>query len=141
MPAKLRLPGAAGEIDGVVRLVSAEVDKASRTGKVRIALAKGAPARVGSFASAEIAIAHSEGVGVPASAVERDDAGARVLVVREGIVELRRVAVGIAEGEALQILSGVAPSEGVVARAAAFLRAGDRVRAIALAAAVAGAAP
>jgi hypothetical protein len=65
-----------------------------------------------------------------------------VLVVREGVVELRRVAVGIAEGEALEISSGVAPSESVVARAAAFLRAGDRVRAVALAAAdVAGAAP
>jgi RND family efflux transporter MFP subunit len=61
MPAKLRLPGAAEEIDGVVRLVSEEVDKASRTGKVRIALAEGAPARVGSFASGEIAIARSRG--------------------------------------------------------------------------------
>ncbi|MGO4871600.1 MAG: efflux RND transporter periplasmic adaptor subunit [Roseiarcus sp.] len=131
MPAKLRLPGLAKEVDGSVRLVSEEVDKASRTGKVHIALAAGAPARVGSFASGEIAIAHGEGVGVPASAVERDGAGARALVVRNGVVELRRVAVGIADGDALEILSGVAPGESVVARAAAFLRAGDRVRAVA----------
>ncbi len=143
MPAELRLPGAAGEVDGVIRLVSEEVDKASRTGKVRIALAQGARARVGSFASGEIAIAREEGVGVPASAVQREGAGARALVVRDGVVEQRRVAVGIAEGDALEILSGVAPGESVVARAAAFLRAGDRVRAIALAAALAapGAAP
>ena len=39
MPAKLRLPGVEGEVAGRVRLVNQEVDKASRTGKVRIALA------------------------------------------------------------------------------------------------------
>jgi RND family efflux transporter MFP subunit len=135
MPVKLSLPGVAAEVDGAVRLVSEEVDKASRTGKVRVALAPGAPGRVGSFASGEIAIARDDGVGVPASAVERDAAGARALVVRGGVVELRRVTVGIAEGDMLEIVSGVAPGESVVARAAAFLRAGDRVRAVALAAA------
>jgi len=135
MPAKLRLPGATSDVDGVVRLVSQEVDKASRTGKVRIALRPGAPARVGSFVSGEIAVARSEGVGVPASAVQRDGDGARAFVVRDGVVEQRRIAVGIAEGDALEVLSGVAAGESVVARAAAFLRAGDRVRAVALAAA------
>ncbi|HYA73021.1 MAG TPA: efflux RND transporter periplasmic adaptor subunit [Roseiarcus sp.] len=140
MPAKLRLPGAANEADGVVRLVSQEVDKASRTGKARIALAAGAPARIGSFASGEIEIARSQGVGVPASAVQREGDGARVLVVRDGVVETRRVTAGIAEGEGLEILSGVAAGERVVARAAAFLRGGDRVRAVTLAAAP-GAAP
>jgi HlyD family secretion protein len=49
--------------------------------------------------------------------------------------------VGIAEGEALEIMSGVAPGERVVARAAAFLRSGDRVRAMLAAAAPAAAAP
>jgi RND family efflux transporter MFP subunit len=141
MPAKLRLPGAADEIDGVIRLVSEEVDKASRTGKVRIALRPGARARVGSFASAEIEIGRGEGVGVPASAVQRDGDRARLLVVRDGVVEQRRVEVGIAEGDALEISSGLAPGESVVARAAAFLRAGDRVRAALAAASSPGAAP
>ncbi len=141
MPTKLRLPGVEAPVDGVIRLVSEEVDKASRTGKVRIALAQGARARVGSFASGEIEIARGDGVGVPASAVQRDGAGARLLVVRDGVVEQRRVAVGIAEGEALEILSGVAAGENVVARAAAFLRPGDRVRATLAAASPPGAAP
>jgi hypothetical protein len=73
--------------------------------------------------------------------VQREAASARVLVVRDGIVELQRVTVGIAEGEALEIMSGVAPGERVVARAAAFLRSGDRVRATLAAAAPAAAAP
>ena len=38
MPAALRLPGVADPVEGRVRLISEEVDKASRTGKVRIAL-------------------------------------------------------------------------------------------------------
>ncbi|HEY1942603.1 MAG TPA: efflux RND transporter periplasmic adaptor subunit [Roseiarcus sp.] len=128
MPARIRLPGVSDEVDGSVRLISQEVDKASRTGKVRIALQAGAPARIGSFASGEITVSHSEGVGVPASAVQRDETGARLLVVRDGIVEQRRVGVGIAEGDSLEIRNGVAPNETVVARAAAFLRPGDRVR-------------
>ena len=130
MTARLNLPGVAEPVEGTVRLISREVDKASRTGKVRIALPPDAPARIGSFATAEISIARNQGVGVPASAVQRDSGGARLLVVRDGVVEQRRVAPGIAEGDTLQILSGVAPGETVVARAAAFLRPGDRVRAI-----------
>lgn len=129
MPTRIRLPGVADDAEGSVRLISQEVDKASRTGKVRIALRAGAPARIGSFASAEIAVARDEGVGVPASAVQRDSNGARLLVVRDGVVEQRRVVVGIAEGDALEIVKGLAPGETVVARAAAFLRPGDRVRA------------
>ena len=38
MPAELKLPGVEGAVPGRVRLVNQEVDKASRTGKVRIAL-------------------------------------------------------------------------------------------------------
>ncbi|MGA2495377.1 MAG: efflux RND transporter periplasmic adaptor subunit [Roseiarcus sp.] len=130
MNAELALPGVADKVAGTVRLIGAEVDKASRTGKVRVALDPGARAHIGGFASAEITLARSQGVGVPASAVARDAAGARALVVRDGIVEQRRVTVGVAEGDALEIAGGVNAGETVVARAAAFLRPGDRVTAV-----------
>jgi len=139
MSAELALPGVADKVAGTVRLIGAEVDKASRTGKARVALAAGAPAHIGGFASAEITLARSHGVGVPASAVARDAAGARALVVRDGIVEQRRVSVGVAEGDALEIAGGVNAGEMVVARAAAFLRPGDRVNAVPVA--TEGAAP
>jgi RND family efflux transporter MFP subunit len=130
MSAKLTLPGVADKVAGTVRLIGAEVDKASRTGKVRVALDPSARAHIGGFASAEITLTRSQGVGVPASAVARDAAGARTLVVRDGIVEQRRVTVGVAEGDALEIAGGVKAGETVVARAAAFLRPGDRVTAV-----------
>ena len=131
MPAKLRLPGAADDVAGTVRLVNQEVDKASRTGKVRIALADVSHARIGAFASGEVDLARRNGVGVPASALSRDREGARILVVRDGRVEERRVGPGIVEGDAVEIRDGIAEGEIIVARAAAFLRPGDRVRAVA----------
>src|SRR5271166_1599872 len=129
MPATLRLPGVADPIEGRVRLISEEVDKASRTGKVRIALGDVSHARIGAFASGEVELARRDGVGAPASALLRDGDVARLYVVRDGRVEERRVTPGIVEGDAVEIKDGVTAGENVVARAAAFLRPGDRVRA------------
>ena len=130
MPAKLRLPGLEGEVDAKVRLVNEEVDKASRTGKVRIALSDASHAHPGAFASGEVQLARREGVGAPASALRRDGDLARVLVVRDGRVEERRVTPGIVEGDEVEIRKGVAEGEILVTRAAAFLRPGDVVRPI-----------
>ena len=130
MPAKLRLPGVETEVDAKVRLVNEEVDKASRTGKVRIALSDASHARPGAFASGEVDLARRDGVGAPSSALRRDGDLARVLVVRDGRVEERRVTAGIVEGDEVEIRKGVAEGETLVARAAAFLRPGDVIRPI-----------
>jgi HlyD family secretion protein len=128
MPAILRLPGVFDPVQGRVRLISAEVDKASRTGKVRIALSDVSHAHIGAFASGEVELVRRDGVGAPASALRRDGDQARVYVVRDGRVEERRVRPGIVEGDAVEIRDGVTEGESIVARAAAFLRPGDRVR-------------
>jgi len=128
MPAKLKLPGLTGEVDGAVRLVNQEVDKASRTGKVRIALSDVSRARIGAFASGEIDLTRRDGVGAPAAALRIDGATARLMVVRDGKVEERRVTTGIVEGDFVEIRDGLAVGDSIVARAAAFLRPGDRVR-------------
>jgi RND family efflux transporter MFP subunit len=128
MPAQLKLPGLDRPVSGRVRLVNQEVDKASRTGKVRIALDDVSHAHVGAFASGSVELARREGVGVPATALERDGDGARLDVVRDGKVDLRQVKAGIADGDWVEIQAGVTEGESVVARAAAFLRPGDRVR-------------
>jgi len=130
MPATLRLPGVGDPVEGRVRLISEEVDKASRTGKVRIALGDVSHARIGAFASGEVELARRDGVGAPASALRRDGDAARLYVVRDGRVEERRVTPGVVEGDTVEIRDGVAAGESVVARAAAFLRPGDRVRAM-----------
>jgi HlyD family secretion protein len=128
MRAELKLPGVEGLVSGRVRLLNQEVDKASRTGKVRIALNDASRAHIGAFASGQVELARREGVAVPAAALERDGEQARLDVVRDGKVEVRHVKAGITDGDWVEIQAGVADGESVVARAAAFLRPGDRVR-------------
>jgi HlyD family secretion protein len=128
MPAELKLPGVEGAVTGCVRLVNQEVDKASRTGKVRIALEDVSHAHIGAFASGQVELARREAVGVPATSLERDGDEARLDVVRNGKVEVRQVKAGVIDGPWVEIQAGVTEGESVVARAAAFLRGGDRVR-------------
>ena len=128
MPAELKLPGVEAPVAGRVRLVNQEVDKASRTGKVRIALEDVSHAHIGAFASGEVELTRRDGVSAPASALTREGDLARLDVVRDGKVEQRQVTPGIVNGEAVEIKQGIAEGESIVARAAAFLRPGDRVR-------------
>jgi HlyD family secretion protein len=138
MPADLKLPGVEGAVAGHVRLVDQEVDKASRTGKARIALDDVSHAHIGAFASGEVELAHREGVSAPASALTRDGDSARLDVVRDGKIEERRVTPGIVNSDAVEIKHGLAEGESIVARAAAFLRPGDRVRPVPEASAAGG---
>jgi RND family efflux transporter MFP subunit len=135
MPAELKLPGVEGAVGGQLRLVNQEVDKASRTGKVRIALDDVSHAHIGAFASGEVVLARRDGVGAPAAALKREGDSALLYVVRGDKIEERRVKPGIVDGDTVEIESGLAAGESVVARAAAFLRPGDRVRPTAAAAA------
>ena len=131
MQAKIALPGVENEVEGRVRLVSEEVDKTTRLGKVRIALPLDAQARIGSFASGVVIVARRSGVGVPTSAVTRGEDGDFVEVVKDDRVELRKITSGITNARLTEVREGLAEGETVVARAAAFLRSGDRVRPIA----------
>ena len=108
MPAELQLPGVEGAVAGRVRLVNQEVDKASRTGKVRIALEDVSHAHIGAFASGEVELTRRDGVGAPATALEREGDSARLYVVRDGKVEERQVKPGIVEGDSVEIRNGVA---------------------------------
>lgn len=122
--------GAEQPIPGTIRLIASEVDKATRLGRIRIALPTAAAGRIGAFASAVVEITSREGVAVPASAVTRGERGRAVQVVVDGRVEVRRVETGLAFRDLVELTEGVKPGETVVARAAAFLRAGDAVRPI-----------
>lgn len=128
MAATLTLAGVEAPVAGVVRLVDQEVDKSARVGKARIALGDVTHARIGAFASGKVDLASREGVGAPSTAVNREGDAGLALVVVDGKVEARKVTLGIVEGDDIEILSGVKPGETLVARAASFLRPGDRVR-------------
>lgn len=126
-PARVEVAGV-GEIAGTVRLVSPEVDKATRLGRVRIYLGDNPALRVGSFARGAIETATSRGLAVPASAILYGPEGPSVQVVRNHRVETRKVKTGLAAGALAEVREGLAEGDLVVARSGTFLRDGDAVR-------------
>lgn len=127
-PALIQIAGL-GEIRGQVRLVPAAVDAVTRLGSARIALEADPRLRIGLYAQGWVITDQREAVTVPASAVLADDSGDRVQVVRDGKVDSRLVRSGVIWQDRREILEGVAPGETVIARAGAFFRSGDMVRA------------
>ena len=129
MAATVTVSGDPNPIPGRVRLVSSEIDRASRLGHVRIALGADAVARIGAFATAVVEIGRRDGVAVPASALSGQDGGWSVeTVAARDRVESRAVVRGLADGDDVEIRQGLTPGDLVVARASAFLRTGDLVR-------------
>ena len=128
-PAEIAVAGL-GRVEGQVRLVPAAVDPVTRLGVARIALAPDPRLRIGMFASGWVITLQREGVTVPAAAVISDSSGDRVLVVRDGVVESRTVRPGLLWEGRREILQGLEAGESVIARAAAFFRDDDRVRAV-----------
>ncbi|MGE3066025.1 MAG: efflux RND transporter periplasmic adaptor subunit [Hyphomicrobiaceae bacterium] len=120
----------AGTVRGRVRLVSPEIDKATRLGRVRIFLGDNPELRIGSFARGTVETARGRGLAVPASAVLYGSDGAHVQVVRDNKVETRSVAIGLRAGANVEIASGLAEGEFVVTKSGTFLRDGDAVRPI-----------
>jgi HlyD family secretion protein len=121
--------GDGGRVQGSVRAVYPEVDKASRLGKVRIQLDPDPRLRIGAFAHGAAEIDRTRGVTVPrASVLYGGGRHVSVLVVSGGTVRTREVRTGWGDDDDIEIRDGLAPDEAVVMRAGSFLRDGDHVR-------------
>lgn len=125
-PAHLRIAGT-GEMDGTVRRISPTVDARNRLGTIRIEIGGGATLRTGVFASGEIITVERMSLTVPTTAVLTDSSGTYVLVVTEGRLKKRPVVAGLIWNGLREVLSGLADSEVVVARAGAFFADGDQI--------------
>jgi RND family efflux transporter MFP subunit len=123
------VPGAA-DVEGNVRLVSPEVDKTTRLGRVKIFLGKNPALRIGSYARGRIETAKSRGLAVPNSAVTFDQEAPYAYAVNGETVEMRYLKTGLVAGGLVEILSGLKDGDLVIARAGTFLRDGDVVRPI-----------
>ena len=127
MPARIDVAGLKPR-EGKVRLISPEVDRATRLGRVRIFIGDDPALRVGTFARGTIDTASSNGLGVPSTAVMNRDLGPTVQVVKDGRIETRKVATGMVSGGNTEILDGLQEGELVVLRSGTLLREGDSVR-------------
>jgi hypothetical protein len=120
-----------GELPGKVRLASIAINPMTQLGQVRLLIGADPRLRVGAFGRANIEIGERCNAAVPLSAVLYGPGGTVVQVVRDGRIETRTVTVGLLENGQAEIREGLAEGEMVVARAGAFVREGDRVRAVA----------
>jgi HlyD family secretion protein len=128
--ARIKVIGA-GEVDGRVRRLSTTVEPNSQLAQVFVAVTTNRRLLVNSSGRAQIRTGQSCGVSVPLTAILYGSAGTVVQVVRRARVETRRVETGLMSVGQVEITSGLAEGDIVVARAGALLREGDPVRAVA----------
>jgi HlyD family secretion protein len=79
------------------------------------------------FASAEIVVEEKQGIVLPLSAITTADNKTVARKVEDGVVKLVPVETGIQDGQMIEIVSGLAAGDEVVAKAGAYVRDGDKV--------------
>lgn len=123
--------GSPTALAGTIRLIAPEVDRQSRLGRIRVALAGNPSVAVGSFARGVIETGRKTVVTLPLSAITYARTGPTVQSVSDGKVTTKKVTLGLAGGGRAEIASGIAEGETVVARAGTFVRDGDTITPIA----------
>ena len=117
-------------LSGSIRLVPASIDQRTQLGRARLTLEKHPDLRFGMFARAIIDASRSCGLSVPRSAVQYRTEGASVQMVRENVIETRRVQLGFHSDYDMEIRDGLREGNLVVANAGSSLRDGDKVKPI-----------
>jgi HlyD family secretion protein len=127
MPSEISVAGWGAPVAGKIRLIAPEVNQTSRLGMIRISLASDPMPRVGNFGRAEIETLHRRGIAVPASAVIYADSESFLQKVVDGRVSTVPVKLGARAEGYVEVLSGIAAGDEVVARAGTFVADGDMV--------------
>ncbi|SFJ46355.1 RND family efflux transporter, MFP subunit [Sphingomonas sp. NFR04] len=127
---RLALPGG-GEARAKIRAFAPALEAASRLGTVYADILPGSPARAGMYANGTILVGEAAALVVPAECVVIRDGRSYVLLLstpaRRSDVALRAVATGRRQGDQVEITQGLAGTEHLVRRGAAFLDDGDVV--------------
>jgi HlyD family secretion protein len=126
--AEATIAGFTDVVSGKIRLIDPIVDEKTRLAKIRLSLDRIPGLRLGLFAQVKIETETRRSVVIPRSALQTETGhGCSVKVVENGIVRIRKVVTGLSDRDGIEIVSGLRAGELVVARAAGFLRDGDRV--------------
>lgn len=112
---------------GSVRLVSTEIDRLTRLGRLRIAIGNETGMRVGAFARGTVETRKANGLVVPLSALLYGEGKSLIQVVKGDRIETRTVTTGIIADGRAEIVSGLAEGEVIAVKAGAFLRDGDQI--------------
>jgi len=115
------------ELPGRVAEISPALDSVSRTFLAKIDLPAGAAVRSGQFARVAWPAGEGKSLVVPAAAVSAFGQMERVFVIADRKATMRLVKTGARHGADIEILSGLAAGERIVADPAATLRDGQAV--------------
>jgi HlyD family secretion protein len=127
---QVTISGVIDPVEGKIRLMSPEVDKATRLGRVRIALDKERLFSTGSFARGLIETGRKRAITVPLSAITYSKAGAILQSVVQAKIISRPVQIGMVNDVQAEIISGIKVGDMIVARSGSFLRDGDTIRSV-----------
>jgi HlyD family secretion protein len=117
------------EADGVIRLVSPQIDPQTKLGSVRIRLPVRADIRSGGFGRALFTEVARTMPAVPETAIRYDSDGASVMVVgADNRVKRQAVQTGMRGSGLVELVKGPPAGSRIVAAAASFLLDGDLVR-------------
>ena len=130
LPATLTLAAGNTTLGGRIRLVAPTIDTTTRLGNARIAVDPSPMVRAGMFAQADILVATLDAIAVPVTAVGQSGQNTTVKRVKDGLVSEVPVTTGIRQGGWVQILSGLALGDTIVAKAGAFVSDGDKINPI-----------
>jgi HlyD family secretion protein len=113
---------------GVIRQIGPTVDSTSRQALVKVSLSPSPRLRSGMFVRAQVALAQTNVLTVPAQAVLLRDDRAQVFVLDGKQVRVRRVTLGSRNAQRVEIIAGLKSGELVVTSGGGYLKDGDTVK-------------
>lgn len=126
-PVTLTLAGDTAVRKGTVRLVEPAIDTATRMGRVRISIDDAQGVRPGMYAMGEILVAERTATAAPITALGNSPQGQTALKVSGDVASRVAITTGIRDAGWVEIVSGLAPGDQIVAKAGAFVRDGDKI--------------
>ena len=128
--ATITLAAGTAPLTGTLTLVEPIIDLATRLGRARITLNAPDQVREGMFAEADILVASRTAIAVPVTAVGSEGTETTVMTVKNGVVHRTVITTGIRDGGWVEVMSGLAEGDQIVAKAGAFVTDGDKINPI-----------
>ena len=128
--ATITLAAGTAPLTGKLTLVEPSIDLSTRLGRARITLDMPDQVRAGMFAEADILVASRSAIAVPVTAVGSEGKEITVMTVKDGVVHRTVITTGIRDGGWVEVVSGLAEGDQIVAKAGAFVTDGDKINPI-----------
>ncbi|MBD9478119.1 efflux RND transporter periplasmic adaptor subunit [Pseudoxanthomonas sp. PXM02] len=127
---RLQVPGH-GEVRGTLRMVAPDIDTQTRSGLVYVDLPRSDALRAGAFVTGHVDVREADTLTLPLGAVLLRDGFHYVMRVGPASeVVAKKVVVGRRTGDRIEIASGLAATDAVIAAGLGFLNEGDTVRVV-----------